>query len=39
MSVAEQMRAFLEKQPLYAKVAIDLSQYASMLYPDVLELI
>jgi hypothetical protein len=38
MVVAEQMRAFLELQPLYSKVDLALPQYASMIYPDVLEL-
>jgi len=38
VSVVEQLRSFLEKQPLYSKLALDLSIYANLPYPDVLEL-
>ncbi len=38
MAVAAQMRVFLEQQPLYSKVAFNLPAYASLLYPEVLEL-
>ncbi len=34
----EQIRPFLERQPLYTKVDLELPRYATMMFPDVLEL-